>query len=96
MATQFLFVVAALMPVFAFAHNCYFTLRSGGRTIITFLFDSAFSWMIMVPVAFILSKYTNMPIVPLYFTVQSLDIIKCIIGFIMVKKGIWIKNIIDK
>ncbi len=96
MATQFLFVVAALMPVFAFAHNCYFTLRSGGRTIITFLFDSAFSWTIMVPVAFILSKYTNMPIVPLYFTVQSLDIIKCIIGFIMVKKGIWIKNIIDK
>ena len=95
MATQFLFVVAALMPVFAFAHNCYFTLRSGGRTIITFLFDSAFSWAIMVPVAFVLSKYTNMPIVPLYFTVQSLDIIKCIIGFVMVKKGIWIKNIID-
>lgn len=96
MATQFLFVVAALMPVFAFAHNCYFTLRSGGRTIITFLFDSAFSWVIVVPFAFVLSKYTNMPIVPLYFAVQSLDIIKCIIGFIMVKKGIWIKNIIDK
>ncbi len=95
MATQFLYTVAALMPVFAFAHNCYFTLRSGGRTIITFLFDSAFSWVIMVPVAFVLSKYTNMPIVPLYFTVQSLDIIKCIIGFILVKKGIWIKNIID-
>lgn len=95
-ATQFLFVVAALMPVFAFAHNCYFTLRSGGRTVITFLFDSAFSWVIVVPFAFVLSKYTNMPIVPLYFAVQSLDIIKCIIGFIMVKKGIWIKNIIDK
>ncbi len=95
MATYFLYTVGALMPVFAFAHNCYFTLRSGGRTIITFLFDSAFSWAIMVPVAFVLSKYTNMPIVPLYFSVQALDIIKCIIGFIMVKKGIWIKNIIN-
>lgn len=95
MATQFLYIVAALMPAFAFAHNCYFTLRSGGRTIITFLFDSAFSWIIMVPAAFTLSKYTNIPIVPLYFAVQSLDIIKCIIGFILVKKGIWIKNIID-
>lgn len=95
MATNFLFIVAALMPVFAFAHNCYFTLRSGGRTLITFIFDSAFAWIIVVPFAFILSKYTSLPIVPLFLAVQSLDIIKCIIGFFMVKKGIWIKNIID-
>ncbi len=95
MATYFLFVVAALMPIFAFAHNCYFTLRSGGRTLITFLFDSAFSWAIVVPIAFILSKYTSLPVVPLYLSVQSLDIIKCIIGFFMVKKGMWIRNIID-
>lgn len=94
MATYFLFVVAALMPVFAFAHNCYFTLRSGGRTLITFLFDSAFSWVIVVPIAFILSKYTSLPVVPLYLSVQSLDMIKCIIGFFMVKKGMWIRNII--
>ena len=94
-ATQFLFVVAALMPVFAFAHNCYFTLRSGGRTIITFLFDSAFTWTIVVPLAFVLSKYTSLPVVPLYLTVQSLDIVKCIIGFWMVKKGLWIKNLIS-
>ncbi len=95
MATQFLFIVAALMPVFAFAHNCYFTLRSGGKTLITFLFDSAFSWILVVPVAFCLSKFTNIPIVPLYFTVQSLDILKAILGFILVKKGIWIKNLIE-
>ena len=95
MATYFLFVVAALMPVFAFAHNCYFTLRSGGRTLITFIFDSAFAWVIVVPFAFVLSKYTSLPVVPLYLSVQSLDIIKCIIGFFMVKKGMWIRNIID-
>lgn len=95
MATCFLFIVAALMPVFAFAHNCYFTLRSGGRTLITFIFDSAFAWVIVVPFAFILSKYTTLPIVPLFLAVQSLDIIKCIIGFFMVKKGMWIRNIID-
>lgn len=95
MATYFLFVVAALMPVFAFAHNCYFTLRSGGRTLITFIFDSAFAWAIVVPLAFVLSKYTSIPVLPLYITVQSLDIIKCIIGFFMVKNGMWIRNIID-
>lgn len=96
MATHFLLVVAALMPVFAFAHNCYFTLRSGGRTLITFLFDSAFSWVIVVPLAFVLSKYTTLPILPLFLIVQSLDIIKCVIGFFMVKNGMWIRNIINE
>jgi putative MATE family efflux protein len=95
MATQFLFVVAALMPMFAFAHNCYFTLRSGGKTLITFLFDSAFTWAVAVPLAFVLSKYTNLPIVPLYLIIQSLDFVKCVIGFILVKKGLWIKNLIE-
>lgn len=96
MATQFLYVVAALMPVYAFAHNCYFTLRSGGRTLITFLFDSAFTWGIIVPFAFVLVKFTDIPILPLYFLVQSLEFIKCIIGFIMIKKEMWIRNIIDE
>lgn len=96
MATSFLYVVAILMPVYAFAHNCYFTIRSGGRTIITFMFDSLFTWGIAVPVAYILSNFTSLSIVPLYFTVQSLEFAKCVIGFIFVKKGIWIRNIIEK
>ena len=95
MATQFLYVVALLMPVYAFAHNCYFTLRSGGRTIVTFLFDSLFTWGVVVPLAFILAQFTALPIIPLYLLVQSLEFGKCIIGFIMIKKGLWIRNIIE-
>ncbi|MBE6786796.1 MAG: MATE family efflux transporter [Ruminococcaceae bacterium] len=96
MATKFLLVVAVLMPVHAFAHNCYFTIRSGGRTIITFMFDSLFTWGVAVPVAYILANFTNLAIVPLYFIVQGLEFVKCIVGFIFVKKGIWVRNIIDK
>lgn len=95
LATNFLLIVAAFMPLFAFVHNCYFTLRSGGRTGVTFLFDSVFAWGIVVPVAFVLAKFTNLPIVPLYLLVQSLEFIKGIIGFILIKKGYWIKNIIN-
>lgn len=94
MATHFLLVVAFMMPVFAFAHNCYFALRSGGRTLIIFLFDSAFTWGIVVPIAFVLAKFTALPILLVFFTVQALEIGKCIIGFFMIKKGIWIQNII--
>lgn len=96
MATQFLIIVALTMPIFAFAHDCYFTLRSGGKTGLTFVFDSAFTWGVCVPTAFILANYTAMPIVPLYLCVQLTELFKCIVGFILLKKGIWINNIIEK
>ncbi|MBQ8026891.1 MAG: MATE family efflux transporter, partial [Clostridia bacterium] len=94
-ATQFLLIVAVMMPVLSFAHDCYFTIRSGGRTVLTFVFDSCFMWLVAVPIAYVLANFTSVPIVTLYFIIQSLEIIKCIIGFILVKKGIWIRNIIE-
>lgn len=94
-AMQMLWVVAAMMPLYSMAHCCYFTLRSGGRTIITFIFDSGFTWGICVPFAYVLANMTAMPIVPLYLAVQSLELIKVVIGTYLVHKGVWIRNIID-
>lgn len=95
MATQMIWVVAAMMPIYACAHCCYFTLRSGGRTVMTFIFDSGFTWGICVPVAMLLAYKTNMPIAPMYFVVQGLELIKIAIGTYLVKKGVWINNIIE-
>lgn len=95
LACQFLRVVAVLMPVFSFSHNCYFTLRSGGKTFITFLFDCVFTWVVSVPVAWALATFTALPIVPLYLAVQSLDLIKAVLGGILISKGIWIQNIVS-
>ena len=39
LAKTFIVIAAALMPVYAFCHSAYFTLRSGGKTFITFLFE---------------------------------------------------------
>ena len=94
LATRYLRVSALFMPVWAFMHASYFTLRSGGKTVITFLFDSVYLWVIAYPVAYVLSRYTGMSLIPMYACVQSIDIIKCIIGFILVKKGVWINNIV--
>ena len=96
LATRFLFIVAALMPIYAFAHNAYFTIRSGGRTIVTFLFDSAFTWGVAVPLAYILANFTGLPILLLYLVIQSLELVKCIVGFILIKKGIWVRNLIQE
>lgn len=96
LATMFLRVAALCMPIAGFVHASYFTLRSGGKTIITFLFDSVFLWCVCTPVAYVLSRYTDMPVVPLYLSVQLLDLIKCVIGFILVKKGVWLNNIVGE
>ena len=94
LATYFITLTAIFMPLHAFLHSAYFTLRSGGKTIVTFLFDSVFIWCVSVTIAFLLSHYTTLPVVAVYVCVQLGDLIKCAIGFVLVKKGVWLQNIV--
>ncbi len=94
LATELLLCAALVMPFSALCHSSYFTLRSGGRTGLTFLFDNGFMWLLNVPVAYILSRFTGMPIVPLYLICQMIEAVKSVVAIILVKKGIWIRNII--
>ncbi len=94
LAAVMIVVYAAMMPFSSFAHNCYFTLRSGGQTFITFLFDSAFVWAISVPTGLILSRLTNLDIIPLFIICMSLELFKCVIGFFMLKSGKWAKKLV--
>ena len=93
LATSFIRVAAACMPIYAFETCCYFTIRSGGKTFITFLFDSVFMCLVSVPVAFVLVHYTKLHIVVVFLCVQLVSLLKCLIGFIMVKKGIWLNKL---
>lgn len=95
-ATSLLYIIAVFMPVHAFTNATYFTLRSGGKTFVTFLFDSGFVWTVAAPLAFCLSRFTKIPIEELYFLVLAADLIKCVLGYIFVKKGIWLNMIVDK
>ena len=94
-ATSIIIVVACFMPVQAFTNACYFTLRSGGKTIITFLFDSGFVWLVSVPIAFMLSRFTDMSIMYMYVCVLGADIIKCCLGYAFMKKGVWLNTVVD-
>ncbi|MBR4658871.1 MAG: MATE family efflux transporter [Clostridia bacterium] len=95
LACTLLLVSAAMMPVDSFTNSSYFTLRSGGKTLITFLFDSVFVWAVCVPTAFVLSRFTDIPIVPMFIIVRGLDIIKCVIGYIMIKRRKWVNNLTE-
>ena len=86
-------ISAIMMPFNSYTNATYFTLRSGGQTLVTFLIDSCFVWSICIPLAFCLSRFTAMPIIPLYAICQGTDLIKCLIGAAMLKQGKWIQNL---
>ena len=87
-------IVAVMGLLHAFNHASYFTLRSGGKTWITFLFDSVYLWVISIPMARILSTGTAWPILVVYALCQSMDLIKCALGYVLLKKRVWIHRIV--
>ncbi len=95
-ATVMICINAIAMPVNAYNNACYFTLRSGGKTAITFVFDSGFTWLINVPLAFLLSRFTGISILPMYAICHSTELIKSVLGSWMLKKGSWIQNLAQK
>ncbi len=93
LATVLICISAAYMPFNAFAHSTYFTLRSGGKTAITFIFDSGYKCLVSLPIALILTYATAMPIIPLYIVCTGSEIFKCVLGFFFVKSNMWLKNL---
>ena len=94
LATSFIAVSAMIMPFCSFSHASYFTLRSGGKTMVTFLFDSVFTWIVVVPAAFVLARFTGLGIVSVYFLVQATELIKVAIGYRMVRSNVWLVQMV--
>ncbi len=92
---QLLVIVGMTLPIHSFAHVTYFTIRSGGRTVITFFFDAVYTWAVTVLLAFLLTRYTDWPIVNIYFCVMFIDIVKVIIGLLMIRSGFWVRNVVN-
>lgn len=96
LATQLLLLSGAFLPFSAFVNCAYFTIRSGGRTFITFLFDCVFTWVVCLPLAWVLSYHTGLSLPWVVFFVHCADnILKGLIAGIMLKSGIWAKNVVN-
>lgn len=94
-AMRLIMISALFIPQNALLNALYFTLRSGGKTMIAFFFDSVFMWCVNVVTAFSLAQFTDLSILWIYFLVQLTDSLKALIGFVLVKKGVWLHNIVD-
>lgn len=95
LSTSLILTAAVFMPFQAGTNAGYFTLRSGGKTLLTFIFDCGFAWIVNIPLAFILSRGTDLYIVWLYACILSTDVLKCALSYILVKKGVWLNSVVD-
>ena len=93
LATVLICINACAMPFNSYTNATYFTLRSGGQTLVTFLFDSCFVWVCCVPLAYCLSRFTSISIIPLFSICLSTELLKCAVGAYMLRQGKWIQNL---
>ena len=94
LATGLLIASGLTLPMHALVHGIYFTVRSGGKTFVTFLFDSVYTWLVPALLAFCLVTFTNLDIIMVYLIVQISDALKMTIGLLMLKSGFWANTII--
>ena len=94
LATRLIMIVALAGPIQAISHCNYFAMRAGGKTWITFLFDSAYLWVITIPLARILTSFTQWPILPIYACCTFADFFKMVFGVVLIRKNVWVHNIV--
>lgn len=95
LASQLLKIAACMLPIISIYYSSYFTMRAGGKTFLTFLFDSGYTFVFTFMSALLLTRLTSLPILTIYLLVQCVDIPKATLGLILVRKGIWVHNIVS-
>lgn len=96
LATYFMIITAVFFPVSGVLNAMYFTIRSGGKTFITFLFDGVFTCFISAPLAYLLCIFTGFDILTVLFLVWLADSIKIGVGYVLLKKGVWLARIVEE
>lgn len=96
LAAFMMIVTGIFMPFYAFSHNTYFTIRSGGNVTVTFIMDSGYMCLFVLPVSYFLSRFTGMDIYPLFILCQGAETLKAFLSFYLLKKGSWAKRLVEE
>lgn len=73
--------------------SSFFIIRSGGKTLFVLLFDSVFGWFFQVPFAFLVLRYASLPLKIYFPLILYIEIIKIILGLILIVSKKWINNL---
>ena len=92
-ATEMLFAYGFLIWGSCMYCCCYVTLKTGGEAVTTFIIDSGLMWLVAVPLAWVLVKYTDLSLVYIYSIIVGFDILKFLASYYFVKKDKWLNNL---
>lgn len=95
LATKTLMIAGLSLPIHAINHVAYFTIRAGGKTFITFLFDAVYTWCVPVVLSLIFCRFTTLGIIVVYAIIQLSDALKTVLALLMLKSGFWANCVID-
>ncbi|MDO4458827.1 MAG: MATE family efflux transporter [Clostridia bacterium] len=96
LSTNLLLCAGLSLPIHSVVHAFYFTLRTGGKTVVTFFFDCVYTWVVSVALAYCLAHFTDMPVLGMYACLQFIDIVKVVIGAALIKSDFWLNNIVNE
>ena len=89
-------ISGAFLPLSAYTQGTYFTIRSGGMTFITFLFDCVYTWAVCLPIALLpVHLHRAAGGVGVLLRLRG-GIIKAVIGAVMLHSGIWARNVVGE
>ncbi len=86
-------LMSFFMPVWVFFNAQQAVARAGGDTKMGAYVDAGLTIVVMLPMLFVLGRYTDIGPVQMYLCVKILDIIKIWIFHIWLKKERWLNNL---
>ena len=89
------FILLSALPVSfeAYSVAIYGTLRSGGKTFITFVFDCGSMWLFNVPLAFLFTQVLVLPPVLVFGGSRLYFYFRVLLGTVMLRKTKWINRL---
>ncbi len=87
LAAAFMRTAAFHMPFQAVAVCSYFAIRSGGRTLLTMVFDCFYTWVITVPYTYALVTFTSWGIERIYPLAQLVHPVKAVLRIMLLSTG---------
>ncbi len=95
-ARDLLLATIVFIPVNGALSATYHTLKAGGNTFLVMLVDCGAIWLFQALPTFLLSRFTGIGIIPLYFFAQCGLILKLAVQLYFVRRGGWARSLVEE
>lgn len=88
-----LFVIAGYLPLWCLLNAQFGVSRAGGDTMMGLLVDVGVTYLVFIPAAYLIARYTSWGPVMLFGVAKISDIFKAMVAAFWLAKGYWVRNL---